>query len=77
MEDDKTFLKGFNMGYYLAEHNPALSQKLKQGLLCTNSALAQGFLGGTQELRKEKFLNKMKNKSQSNSKEIDDNGFEM
>lgn len=77
MEDEKKFLKGFNAGYLIAKHNPELSKKLKQGLSESDNALVQGFLSGTQELKKEMFLEKMRNASKETQRDIEDKGFEM
>ena len=53
MDAEKQFTKGFNDGYLLAEHAPAMVQKLVPSLLPANDYV-DGLVAGTQEYALEK-----------------------
>jgi hypothetical protein len=53
MEQDATYIKGFNSGYKLAEFNPELWDKLKSSLSQGNE-FERGLVEGAQEFRQNK-----------------------
>jgi hypothetical protein len=70
MEADKLYTKGFNDGFLLAEHAPALVQKLTPSLTPTNDYL-DGLLAGTQEFTLEQEKQQLRELAR-----LRDNGFE-
>lgn len=52
--DQEQIKKGFNAGYYLAQHHPALLDKLKDAIQEKDHPYAQGLLSGSGEYAKEK-----------------------
>ena len=69
MNTEKIFIKGFNHGYTLAEHEPDILSKIVKNLNSTNDYV-QGIVSGKEEFELEKSrthlddLNRIRNKSQ-------------
>ena len=68
MDTEKNFIKGFNHGYTLAEHEPSLLNKIVKNLNSTNDYV-QGIVSGKEEFELEKSrthlddLNRLRNES--------------
>ena len=68
MDAEKKFIKGFNHGYTLAEHEHELLNKIVKNLNLTNDYV-QGIVSGKDEFELEKSrthlddLNRLRNKS--------------
>jgi hypothetical protein len=52
MEQEATYIKGFNSGYKMAEYNPALWEKLKPSLSKETSDYERGVLEGAEEFER-------------------------
>ena len=69
MNAEKKFIKGFNHGYILAEHEPDILSKIVKNLNSTNDYV-QGIVSGKEEFELEKSrthlddLSRLRNKSQ-------------
>ena len=53
MDAEKKFIKGFNHGYILAEHEPDILSKIVKNLDSTNNYV-QGIVSGKEEFELEK-----------------------
>ena len=68
MNEEKKFIKGYNHGYTLAEHEPDLLNKIVKKLDSTNDYV-QGIVSGKEEFEMEKSriqlddLTRIRNKS--------------
>lgn len=56
--DDEKLKKGFNVGYILAAHHPALFDKLKGALQENENPYVQGLLSGSEQYAKEKSIDR-------------------
>ena len=77
MDTEKKFIKGFNHGYILAEHEPDLLNKIVKSLIELDSKndYVQGVASGKEELEKARThlddLNRLRNKSQDRDRALD------
>jgi hypothetical protein len=55
MNGEEKYIKGFNKGYLLSKHEPALTTKITQNLQ-SNSEYVEGLIAGTEEYEIEKSL---------------------
>jgi hypothetical protein len=56
--NEEKYITGFNSGYILAEHKPALLQTVTQNLPPTNEYI-EGLLDGKEQLENEKTQDKV------------------
>lgn len=76
MDTEEKFIKGFNHGYTLAEHEPDLLSKIVKNLDSTNDYV-QGIISGKEEFELEKSrthlddLTQLRNKSQDREKGLE------
>ena len=68
MEDQKAYIKGFNEGYLLAQHEPKLLDKLLSGIESSNEYL-DGLSQGKKQLDREKLLDQAKSKKINRDRE--------
>lgn len=59
--DEKTIQKGFNSGYLLRTHNPALAARFSKAMEEREDDYAIGFLAGVQERTREKIKTRSRN----------------
>lgn len=52
-EEEKKYVKGFNEGYQLREHEPNLLNTLLKGIVSDNSIRLQGIKAGSKQREKE------------------------
>lgn len=57
MENDQ-IKKGFNSGYLLAEHDPALLNKIKSGVQDKDDPYVLGMVAGAEQYNKDRSHNK-------------------
>lgn len=74
-EQEKRFIKGFNHGYLLAEHEPQLLKQLLTGIHDGGQYL-DGLKEGQKQLEKEKIAEKFKQAGSDQSKSKDEKGFD-
>jgi hypothetical protein len=76
MNAEKKFIKGFNHGYTLAEHEPELLNKIVKNLNSPNDYI-QGIVSGKEEYKLEKSrihlddLTNLRSKSQDREKGLE------
>ncbi len=72
-QQHKEIQKGFNAGYLMEKHNPALAQKLREGLTSKDNPYAMGFIKGSQEYAQEALFDNQEDsiEDDSISQEID------
>jgi hypothetical protein len=58
MNEDKDLLEGFNAGYIIEKHRPALSQELQKAVEGVELPFVEGFVAGAEEYSIER--NKLK-----------------
>jgi len=68
--DEQKFIKGFNSGYLLAEHTPALVNKLSAAVEPTNEYL-NGIQSGAKQYEKDKTITPGKNLDNDKNKDHD------
>jgi hypothetical protein len=77
MDTEKRYIQGFNSGYLLAKHDPALLSKIITGLTPTNDYL-EGLFEGKEQLELENTksqlneLQKLRSKSKDKTKGLED-----
>ncbi|PHN05097.1 hypothetical protein [Flavilitoribacter nigricans] len=70
MDTDQELLEGFNAGYLIEKHRPALSKQLVAAVEGVELPFVEGFLAGTQEYAKERTQSKTIAKLKEASKGI-------
>ena len=70
MDADKEILEGFNAGYLIEKHRPALSKQLVAAVEGVELPFVEGFVAGTQEYAKERAQSKTIAKLREASKGI-------
>ena len=76
MDEEKKFIKGFNQGYTLAEHEPDILSKIVQNINSTNDYV-QGIVSGKEEFELEKSRTHLDDLSRIRNKPKDlDRGLE-
>ncbi len=75
MEADKLYTKGFNDGFLLAEHAPALVQKLTPSLTPANDYL-DGLLAGTREFTLEQAKQQLRELAQLRNKGLEERNLD-
>jgi len=74
--EDQQFIKGFNNGYFLAEHQPGLLNTLLKGINSGDSSFLEGLKEGQKqhenELQREQIKNSI-NRSNTQGKSNDKN----
>ena len=68
MNDLDLITKGFNAGYLLEKHDPALARKLLDNLKDKDLPYAQGFSAGIKEYVREKITERYKEQIYSKDK---------
>lgn len=58
MDKDKDLLEGFNAGYLIEKHRPALSKQLVSAVEGVELPFVEGFVAGTEEYAKERTQSK-------------------
>lgn len=73
MSENELFKKGFNHGYQLARHEPALLENLLRSAKDNQGDYFHGLTHGKKQLEKENFAAKMKeaNKDRDRSNDIE------
>lgn len=59
--NEQQLIKGYNNGYFLAEHRPELLNALMKGITSENSPYLEGLQEGQQQRKKEKERERIKN----------------
>lgn len=54
MDEGKEILEGFNAGYIIEKHRPALAKQLVQAVEGVELPFVEGFVAGSQEYTKER-----------------------
>jgi len=70
MDTEKKYIQGFNSGYLLAKHEPALLSKIITGLTPANDYL-EGLFEGKEQLELENTRNKLNDLQQLRDKSRD------
>ena len=70
MDTDKEILEGFNAGYIIEKHRPAISKQLVAAVKGVEIPFVEGFVAGTQEYAKERTQSKTIAKLREASKGI-------
>lgn len=58
MDEGKELLEGFNAGYVIEKHRPALAKQLVTAVEGVELPFMEGFVAGTQEYAKERTQSK-------------------